>query len=43
MGAEDMHTSIDYMGTDNRFASDCFGPPPDLAAMGDAGQTFGGS
>lgn len=42
-GTEDMHTGIDYHGTDNRFASDCFGPPPDLGSLGDAAQTFGGS
>ena len=42
-GGQDMHTDIDYFGMSNEHASDCFGPPPDLAALGDGGEAFGAS
>ena len=42
-GTEDMTGDCSYMGTESVRVSDAIAPPPDLAAMGDGGQTFGGS
>lgn len=42
MGTEDMECSPKYMNADNRFMSEVIAPVPDLAAMGDGGETFGG-
>ena len=42
-GKEDMKTDISFFGMSNEHASDCFGPPVDLMAMGDPGEAFGGS
>jgi hypothetical protein len=43
MGTEDMHVSAAYLGTENLYPSKTIAPPPDLAAMGDGGESFGGS
>jgi hypothetical protein len=42
-GTEDMHCSFVGDGSANVYASDIFGPPPDLMSMGDPGEAFGGS
>ena len=42
-GKEDMMGDCSYMGTESVRPSDAIAPPPDLAAMGDGGQTFGGN
>lgn len=42
-GSENMIHACNYMGTESVRPSDAIAVPPDLAAMGDAGQTFGGS
>ena len=44
-GKEDMQHSSDYLATSNEFWSDAHddSKPVDLGAMGNAGQTFGGS
>ncbi len=42
-GTEDMIGDCSYMGAESVRPSDTIAPPPDLAAMGDAGETFGGS
>ena len=42
-GTEDMCRSADYLNLANRPVSDDCAPPPDLASMGDGGETFGGS
>lgn len=41
-GTEDMECSPIWMGTENVRPSDAIAPPPDLMAMGDPGETFGG-
>jgi len=41
-GSENMIHACDYLGTESVRPSDALGGVPDLAAMGDAGQTFGG-
>ena len=42
-GSENMIHACDYMGTESVRPSDAIAPVPDLAAMGDGGQAFGGS
>lgn len=42
IGTEDMQCSPKYMGADNRFMSEVIAPVPDLASMGDGGESFGG-
>ena len=41
-GTEDMHSTFSYMGGEAQHLADEIAPVWDLAAMGDAGQTFGG-
>lgn len=41
-GSENMIHACDYMGTESVRPSDQIAPPPDLASMGDGGETFGG-
>jgi hypothetical protein len=42
-GQEDMTGDCSYMGTESVRPSDVIAPVPDLASMGDGGETFGGS
>ena len=42
-GQEDMAGDVSYMGTESVRPSDQIAPPPDLAAMGNGGETFGGN
>ena len=42
-GTEDMHVPAAHLSTANVRWSDVEGGVPDLAAMGNAGETFGGS
>jgi hypothetical protein len=42
-GSENMIHACDYMGTESVRPSDQIAPPPDLAAMGNGGEPFGGS
>lgn len=42
-GTEDMNGDVSYMGGTAVHLADELAPPPDLASMGDAGQTFGGN
>jgi len=41
-GTEDMHVTATHLSTGNARPSDGRNTPPDLAAMGDAGEPFGG-
>lgn len=41
-GSENMIHVCDYMGSESVRPSDAIAVPPDLAAMGDAAETFGG-
>lgn len=41
-GAEDMERSADYLSTANLAPTEPCNMPPDLASMGDGGQSFGG-
>jgi hypothetical protein len=41
-GTEDMHRDANYLKMANERVSDRIAPPPDLAAMGDASESFGG-
>lgn len=42
-GKEDMHHAANYLTTESVRVSDAVAPPPNLMAMGDAGETFGGN
>jgi hypothetical protein len=43
-GTEDMIRPANYLGTESVRPTDICGcPPPDLAAMGDGGEAFGGT
>ena len=42
-GTEDMHHSAAHLGLESVRPTDICGPVPDLMAMGDAGEAFGGS
>lgn len=43
-GTEDMERSANYLGTEETRPSDAHGKDvPDLASMGDGGETFGGT
>ena len=41
-GTEDMERSANYLGTAEIRPTDIHSAPPDLMAMGDPGETFGG-
>ena len=42
-GTEDMESTFSYMGGEAQHLADELAPAPDLAAMGDGGETFGGN
>ena len=42
-GKEDMHHSANYLTTESVRVSDAIAPAPNLMAMGDPGETFGGN
>lgn len=42
-GTEDMEHPSEWMGVESVRPSDTIAPPPDLASMGDASQSFGGN